>query len=101
MQTSNILNAPTLSEMEARAQRFFSLEEEDQVQTYAITIQATAERTFILAAASQAEAEARAKEFFDFTDCMTDPQVVEAEAIEEAHDPDCPATDGFSCRCKD
>lgn len=81
MQTSNILSAPTLSEMEARAMRFFSLEEE--MKTYAITIQATAERTFILAAATQAEAEARAKEFFDFSDCMTAPQVVEAEAIEE------------------
>ena len=53
------------------------------MQTYAVTIQATAERTYILAATTQAEAEARAKEFFDFSDCMTAPQVVEAEAIEE------------------
>ena len=54
------------------------------MQTYAVTIQATAERTYILGATSQAEAEARAKEFFDFNDCTTDLYIVEAEAIEEA-----------------
>ena len=54
------------------------------MQTYAVTIQATAERTFILGATSIEEAEARAKDFFDFNDCMTDLSIVEAAAIEEA-----------------
>ena len=54
------------------------------MQTYAVTIQATAERTFILGATSLEEAEARGKDFFDFNDCMTDLSIVEAAAIEEA-----------------
>jgi hypothetical protein len=68
----------------APGSNFKKPKEKKQMQIYAITLEATAQRTITLAAGSLAEAEARAKDFFDFNDCMTDLSIVEAAAIEEA-----------------
>ena len=54
------------------------------MQLYAITIEAIAQRTITLAADSIAEAEAVAKNVFDFPVEMMELNIVEATPIEEA-----------------
>lgn len=72
---------------------------------YAITIEAVAQRTITLAADSLAEAKAAAVNMFDFPAEMLELHIVEADELvearqlEEAHAQDCPAVDGFGCRC--
>ena len=54
------------------------------MQLYAITIEATAQRTITLAAASLAEAQATALDIFDFPVEMMQLDIVEATQLEEA-----------------
>ena len=54
------------------------------MQLYAITIEATAQQTIILAAASLAEAQATAKDLFEFNEAIRELVVIEAEQLEEA-----------------
>jgi hypothetical protein len=53
------------------------------MQLYAITIEATAQQTITLAAASLEAAQATAKFLFDFDEAIRELVIVEAEQLEE------------------
>lgn len=54
------------------------------MQLYAITIEATAQQTITLAAATLEEAAITAKDLFDFDEAIRELYIVEAEQLEEA-----------------
>ena len=68
---------------------------------YTVTITLTAEQVIEVEASDEFEAKRIAERQFNLDDADILDSDTDIEELEEVHAPDCPAVDGFGCRCKE